>query len=329
MAQQPMSLRSCISFLILLFGLAPLAPASAQQGYPTKPIRVILPQSPGTGVDIILRKAFESIQPRMGQAFVVDYHPGSNQMTGSELCARATPDGHTLCALSVDPLALNPHIFAKLPYDPFRDFRPVTSLYFIVSGWFGKPTLAASTMEELRALAVAKPGALNWATLGPRTNTDLTRIWVGEAWKTSFAGIPYKGGPPIMNALVAGEVDFTVQGVYIGIELVKSGKAKLLALSSSKRIAMFPNVPTLKELGLGEAPVPWWGLLVPAGTPDAIVTRLNTEVVRVFRDPKFGEFLDSLVTESNVGTPQEFAALMKSEYQSFGQMIKRYNITPE
>lgn len=301
----------------------------AQQPYPSKPIHLILPQTAGTGVDIVLRKAFETMQQRMGQPFIVDYHPGSNQMAGAELCARAAPDGHTICALSVDPLALNPHIFAKLPYDPFRDFKPVTSLYYIVSGWFGKATLAANSMGELRALAVAKPGTLNWATLGPRTNTDLTRIWVGELWKTSFAGIPYKGGPPIMTALVAGEIDFTTQGVYVGIDLVKTGKAKLLAVSASKRLPIFPNVPTLKEVGLGDAPAPWWGMVVPAGTPDAIVTRLNTEIVRVFRDPKFMEFLDSLATEGNVGTPQEFAAMMKSEYQVFGQMVKRFNITPE
>ena len=132
-----------------------------------------------------------------------------------------------------------------------------------------------------------------------------------------------------MTALVAGEIDFTTQGVYVGIDLVKTGKAKLLAVSASKRLPIFPNVPTLKEVGLGDAPAPWWGMVVPAGTPDAIVTRLNTEIVRVFRDPKFMEFLDSLATEGNVGTPQEFAAMMKSEYQVFGQMVKRFNIAPE
>ncbi|OGA02836.1 MAG: hypothetical protein A3H35_13715 [Betaproteobacteria bacterium RIFCSPLOWO2_02_FULL_62_17] len=321
------------SLFALVLGLAAAVPVlaqpAAQPGYPSRPIRLILPQTAGTGVDVVLRKAFEAMQPRMGQAFVVDYHPGSNQMAGAELCARAVPDGHTICALSVDPLALNPHIFAKLPYDPFKDFRPVTSLYYIVSGWFGKATLAANSIGELRALAVAKPGTLNWATLGPRTNTDLTRIWVGELWRTSFTGIPYKGGPPIMNAIVAGEVDVTTQGVYVGIELVKTGKAKLFAISASKRLRIFPNVPTLKELGMGEAPVPWWGMVVPAGTPDAIVTRLNSEIVRVFRDPKFAEFLEALATEANVGTPQAFAAMIKSEHQAFGQMVKRFNIKPE
>ncbi|MFM9967023.1 MAG: Bug family tripartite tricarboxylate transporter substrate binding protein [Burkholderiales bacterium] len=316
-------------FFAIVLGMGLCAAAIAQQAYPSKPIRLILPQTAGTGVDVVLRKAFESIQPRIGQPFIVDYHPGSNQMVGAELCARAAPDGHTICALSVDPLALNPHIFAKLPYDPQKDFKPVTNLYYIVSGWFGKATLAASNIGELRALAVAKPGELNWATLGPRTNTDLTRIWVGEMWKTSFAGIPYKGGPPIMTALVAGEIDVTTQGVYVGIDLVKTGKAKLFAIAASKRLAIFPNVPTLKEVGLGDAPAPWWGMVVPAATPDAIVTRLNTEFVRVFRDQKFGEFLESLATEANVGTPQEFAAFIRSENQAFGQMIKRFNIKPE
>lgn len=322
---QNSTFRSCL----LLMGIALAAPAIAQQPYPSKAIRLILPQTAGTGVDVVLRKAFESMQQRMGQPFIVDYHPGSNQMAGAELCARAAPDGHTICALSVDPLALNPHIFAKLPYDPIRDFRPISNLYFIVSGWFGKATLSANSIGELRALAVAKPGVLNWATLGPRTNTDFTRIFVGELWKTSFTGIPYKGGPPIMTALVAGEIDVTTQGVYVGIDLVKTGKAKLLAISASKRLGIFPSVPILNEVGLGDAPKPWWGMVAPAGTPDAIVTRLNAEVVRTFRDPKFTEFLESLATEANVGTPQEFAAFIKSESLAFGQMVKRFNIKPE
>ncbi len=313
------------SLLLSILGAFWIASLGAQ-GYPSKPIRLILPQTPATGIDLILRKANEAIQPRLGQPMVVAYHPGANQMVGAELCAKAAPDGYTLCSLSVDPLAVNPHIFFTLPYDPIRDFKPVTSLHYIVSGWFAKASLPANSIQELQALAVAKPGQLNWATLGPRTNTDITRIWLNEKWKTRIEGVPYKGGAPIMNALIAGEVDFTVQGVYMGIGLIKERKAKLLAVARSKRLAIFPDVPTLKELGLGDAPQPWWGLVMPAGTPDAVVRRINAEFVQTFRDPKFVEFLDSQATESNVGTPEQFAALIRTDYEKFGQMVKRFNI---
>ena len=150
----------------LLLSLSLSGLAVSQQPYPSKPIHLILPQTAGTGVDIVLRKAFESMQQRMGQPFIVDYHPGSNQMAGAELCARAAPDGHTICALSVDPLALNPHIFAKLPYDPFKDYKPVTSLYYIVSGWFGKATLAANSMANCAHLPLqsrARSTGRHWA----------------------------------------------------------------------------------------------------------------------------------------------------------------------
>ena len=151
---------------------------------------------------------------------------------------------------------------------------------------------------------------------------------MGEQWGTTFLGVPYKGGPQIFTALTAGEIDVTWQGVYGAIGLMKAKKLKLLAVGGSKRLALYPDVPTLRELGLGDLPSAqaWWGLLTQAAVPDPVVRRLNAEFVRTFRDPKFLEYLDSQVTESSVGTPEEFGALIRSSREKLGVLINRYNI---
>jgi tripartite-type tricarboxylate transporter receptor subunit TctC len=258
-------MREILSYAALglaVLGMGASSGTLAQQAYPSRPIRILLPQPPGAGVDIILRRAAEGIQPRLGQALLLDNRPGGNSVIAADLCAKAVPDGYTACSLNVDALATNPNLFLKLPYDPAKDLRPVTNLYTILGGVFAKMSLPANTARELQALAVAKPGALNFGTLGPNTINDMSRMWLADLWKTSFASIPYKGGPPIFTALVAGEIDLTYQGVYGGLGLLEARKIKLLAVSGSKRLAQFPDVPTLAEFGAGDLPSAsaWWGL---------------------------------------------------------------------
>jgi tripartite-type tricarboxylate transporter receptor subunit TctC len=302
--------------------------AAHAQAYPSKPIRMLLPQTPGSGVDLILRRASEELQPRLGQPILVENRAGGNGVVAADGCAKANPDGYTLCTLNNDALAINPHIFSKLPYNAETDFRAVTSLYYILGGLFTKVSLPVNTAQELRALAVAKPGALNWGILGPGTITDMSRMWLADNWKTTFTGIPYKGGPEIMNAVSSGEIDATWQGVYVGLGLIKANKVKLLAVSGSRRLPAFPNVPTLQELGDNGLPSAsaWWGVLGPAALPDAVVSRLNSEFTRLFAEPKFVEFLDSLVTEARTSTPEGFAAQIRSDRERLGQIIRKYNI---
>jgi tripartite-type tricarboxylate transporter receptor subunit TctC len=304
---------------------------SFAQAWPSKPIRIYLPQPPGSGVDIILRKAFEEIQPRLGQVFVIENRPGGNSVVATEACAKAVPDGHTICVLNSDPIVSNPLLYAKLPYDADRDLRPITNLYYILTGVFVKSAVPVNTMQELQAYAKAKPGVLNTGTFGPRSSLDMSRLYLGDQWNTTIAGIPYPGGPQIFNALAAGDIDMAALGAYGGLSLIKSGKVKLLAVSGSARLPLFPNVPTLQELGLGEFPSgqSWWGLMGPAGLPDAVVQRLNTEFVRTFRDPKFAAFLADLITEPNVGTPEQFAALIKADRERVAKLVRQYKWTME
>jgi tripartite-type tricarboxylate transporter receptor subunit TctC len=315
---------------VLALLLSAAVPALAQQPYPSKPMRLLIPQAPGAGVDVILRRAADDLLPRLGQPLVVENRPGGNQVLVAEMCSKGGADGHVLCTLSRDAMAINPALFAKLPYDPARDFKPVTNLYYLLSGLFAKASMPGSSVRDLQALAAAKPGALNWGTLGPRTSTDISRMWLGSVWNTSFAGIPYKGGPPIFVALVAGEIDVTVQGVYGALELMKAGKVKLLAINASKRSPRLPDVPTMAEAGIGELPTgTWWGLLMASTVPDTNVRRLNAEVVRLFREPKFVDFLDSLMLESSAGTPEEFAAVIRADRERYATLVKQFNIEKE
>jgi tripartite-type tricarboxylate transporter receptor subunit TctC len=201
-------------------------------------------------------------------------------------------------------------------------------MFFLIEGLLAKAALPVNSAQELRALASSRPGKLNFGTLGPGSTTDISRQWIEERWNTRLTGIPYKGGPAVVQALAAGEIDFSRIGAYNALSLVKSGKLKLLALGGAKRSHLFPNVPTMDEAGLGGiVPArPWWGILAPAGTADAIVKRLNTELVRLFRERSFEEFLDTQVVEIDARTPEEFAALIKREYEVAGQIVKKYKV---
>ncbi len=189
-------------------------------------------------------------------------------------------------------------------------------------------SVPANTVQEFQAYAQSKPGALNWATLSPNSSTDLSRRWMGELWKANIPGIPYKGGPQVFTALASGESDVTWMGVYGALSLLKAGKVKLLAVNGSKRLAAWPDAPTLREIGAENMPSAqsWWGMLTGAGSPDAAVRRLNTELVQLFREPKFVAFLDSLITEPSTTTPEEFGNLIRDRREFFGRLLRDYNI---
>jgi tripartite-type tricarboxylate transporter receptor subunit TctC len=305
-----------------------LAGAAAAQTFPARSLRVIIPQTPGSGVDLIVRTAGEELLPRLGQPLVVENNPAGNSVPAADQCARAAPDGHTLCVLNNDALAINPHLFTKLPYDAAKDFRPVTNLYYILGGLLTKAALPPANVKDFVAYAQARPGTINFATLGPNTSTDLSRRWLAEFWKADFQGIPYKGGPQVFTALASGESDVTWMGVYGALSLLKAGKVKLLAVNGTKRLPAFPDAPTLKELGADDMPSAqsWWGILTAAAVPDPIVRRVNGEFVKLFHEPKFIAFLESLVTEPATNTPEEFAALIRDRREFFGKLLRDYNV---
>jgi tripartite-type tricarboxylate transporter receptor subunit TctC len=297
------------------------------QTYPSKPIRVIMPLPAGAPMDLVLRTANQEMMPRLGQPLVVDARPGGNTAIGAEACARAAPDGYTLCVLSLDTLSFNPYVLAKLPYDPEKDFKPVTRLFDLVEGLMANASLPVNSVKELQALAASKPATLNIATLGPGSATDVFRQWLNERWKTEIVGIPYKGANLVVTAVVAGEVHLAQISMGSAAGQIEGGKIKLLAIGGAKRSSLLPNVPTYDEAGLNGSPIhAWWGVLAPAATPDAVISRLNAEFNRAFREPKVVEFMASRFFDITVGTPDAFASFMKTDREHAGQIVKRYHV---
>jgi tripartite-type tricarboxylate transporter receptor subunit TctC len=297
--------------------------ANAQSDFPNKPIRVLLPIAAGSVTDVVLRAASQSLSQRLGQQVVIDNRTGASGIVGAEACAKAAPDGYTVCAVYHSIMSYNPYTFDKLPYDAERDFTPVTNLFFVTEGLVVPSALPVQSVAELRAYSVNNPAGVNLGTLGEGSLQELFVSWLNREWKSSIVGIAYKGGGPIANALGAGEIQIGQMGIGNFLGLIQSGKLRALAISASQRSKSLPQVPTMAEAGLGGFPArTWWGLVVPTGAPAAIVSRLNAEFVQVFRDPKFVEYMDGRYVEGAAGTPQEFAAFLKSDREAAKMLVR-------
>ena len=305
------------------------APACAQS-YPSKPIRAILVEgAPGAVTDIVTRAAAPDLAARLGQPIIIDNRAGGNGLPGMEACIKSAPDGHTLCMISITTMSFHPHTFAKLHYDPERDTKPVTQMYFLTEGIYVPATLPVNSMKELQALAVAreKSGALNFGIPGVGSNPDIFRQWLVQRWKTNVVGVPYKGFAPIVTAVLTGEVDFAKMGLGNAISHIRSGKIKILAVTSATRLKLVPEAPTMEEAGVEGFNIKgWWGIVLPAGSPDAVAARLSAEFVRQFREPKFADFLDNQYVEPVASTPEQFAAFLKSDREYIGQLVRQYNV---
>ncbi len=296
------------------------------QTYPARPIRVILGIGVGSPTDVTLRAAGQELAASLGQPLVIENRPGGNLMIAPEACAKSAPDGYTLCVFSNAAVTLNPFIFSKLTYDPDKDFTPVALLWYLIQGLLATPSLPANSIKELEALARTRP--INFGTMGDGTAGDVMRQWLNDFWKTSMTGIPYKGANFVTSALLSGEVQVSRISLNGLASQVKAGKLKVLAIGSSKRSRLFPDAPTYAEAGLASFPDErvWWGMFAPAGTPDAMVKRVNGEFARLFRSPKFAEYLENGMMEPVATPPEEFAAFLKEDRERAGQVVKKYNI---
>jgi len=317
------TLATRIALALLAAGCA--APAGAQT-YPNKPIRMIVAIAAGSVTDVIMRAAANELASRLGQQLVIENRGGAAGILGAQSCAQAQGDGYTLCVIYHSTTSYNPLLFDKLPYDADKDFVPVTRLFFLTEGVFASNAINVKSITDLRTLATAKPDGLNYATLGDGSYPDLFMRWLNNQWGTRIVGVPYRGGGPAAQALAANEVQLTRFGVGNFMGLVESDKVKALAVSADKRSPLLPNVPTFAEAGLGGYPGQgWWGLAVPKGTPDAAVARLNAEFVKLFREPKFVEFLDKQAVVSAPTTPQEFTAFLRQDRKAAEALIRIAN----
>jgi tripartite-type tricarboxylate transporter receptor subunit TctC len=320
-----MASKLCASALLALVAASLAAPANAQT-YPNRPIRMIVSIAAGSVTDVIMRAAAAELSPRLGQQIVIENRGGAAGILGGQSCAAAAPDGYTLCVIYHSTMSYNPLLFDKLPYDADKDFVPITRLFFLTEGVFASNAINVKSIAELKALATAKPDGLNYATLGDGSFPDLFMRWLNNQWGTRIVGVPYRGGGPAAQALAANEVQVTRFGVGNFLGLVEGDKVKALAVSAVKRSPLMPSVPTFAEVGLGGYPGQgWWGLAAPKGTPPAMLGRINAEFVRLFREPKFVEYLDKQAVDSAPTSPDEFAAFLREDRRAAEDLIKLAN----
>jgi tripartite-type tricarboxylate transporter receptor subunit TctC len=313
----------------LVLGLAVAAAVAASgalgQQFPGKPLKVIVAIAAGSPTDIVMRAASAELSAALGQQLAIENRPGGDMVIGAEACARSAPDGYTYCVISQTGISTNPHVFAKLSYDPARDFKGVAQLWFLIQGMIVSASLPVKSVEELRSMAVTKPESLNLGALGVG-GADLHRRWLNDKWNTRIVGVPYKGTNFVMNALISGELQMSLTALGgLGGQL-RAGKVRLLAVGSSRRLQQFPEVPTYAEVGLEDSPRTWWGLLAPAGTPDAMVKRMNSEFVRLFREQKFADYLENQFLEPSLMSPEEFTVFMKEDRDRAGMIVRKYNL---
>ena len=321
-------MRRFVLNLLFLFALLPLATA-AQSGYPSKPVRFIVPSAAGGGTDITARAVAQQLSEALGQQFVVDNRPGAGQMIGIELAAKSVPDGYTLL-MAASTLAINPIMYKKVAYDPVHDFTPVTQAASLPNVLVVHPSLPVKTVSELIALAKQRPGQINYASAGNGTSPQMSIELLKSMAGIDLVHIPYKGTMPGVVDLLGGQVSVMALNVLTALPHIKAGRLRALAVTSAKRSEALPDIPTIAEAGLaGYESSQWYGVLAPAGTPREIVARLNVEIVRALRLPDVKQRLAADGAEPVGSSPEEFAAFIKSEIEKWARVAKAAGIHPE
>jgi tripartite-type tricarboxylate transporter receptor subunit TctC len=299
------------------------------QEYPTRPIRLIVPYTPGGPADIVARVLGQHLGEALGTAIVIDNRGGANGIIGTEAAAKAAPDGYTLLFGTIQTHGVNPGLVAKLPYDPVKDFiavAPATTFPFLLAV---TPTLPASSVADLIALAKAKPGLLNYSSAGVGTGTHLAGELLKSLAHLDITHVPYKGGGDALTDVIAGRIEMTFVGVPAALPFIKSGKLKALAITGTRRLAELPAIPTVAETLPGFEVSSWNGFFAPAGTPAAIVNRLNDQLAQILRLPDVKERLTTLGAEPMTGTPEQFGMYVREEIAKWGKVVKAAGIKPE
>ncbi len=309
--------------------LCVISAAATAADYPSRPVRIIIGFPPGGATDLVSRLMAPKYVEIFKQQFIVDNRSGANGVIGSDLAAKATPDGHTIHLATIGTLVISPAI-TKAPYDPVKDFAPISQAVALQNIFIVHPTLPAKSLQEMIALAKAKPGALNFATSGQGSPGHLAGELFKSMAKVNIVHVPYKGGGPALIDLVAGHVEIFVAVISTAVPQVKAGKVRALAVTGGKRAAALPDVPTVAETGIkGYEATNWYGYVAPAGTPGAIIERLHKETVAILNMPDVREALLSRGIEAAPSSPAEFAAFIRAENSKWDKVIKQSGIKGE
>jgi tripartite-type tricarboxylate transporter receptor subunit TctC len=315
---------------LLLALVAPASVAEVADAYPSKPIRLIVPFSPGGPADVLARVVGDKIGASMGKPVVVDNRAGAGGNIGMALGAKAAPDGYTLVLAPAGNLTVNPSLYRNVPYEVAKDFAPVTVVAAVPNILVVHPSIPAKNLTEFIAYAKSHPGQLNFSSPGAGSGAHLA----GELFKSvvgaEMVHVPFNGIAPAVTAVLAGDVQLMFAGAPAVLQHVRAGKLHALGVASLKRIAGAPDLPTLSESGLAGFDVTsWYSIVAPAGTPPEIVARLQSEIDKALREPDVREKLAGMGAEPIANTPAEFAAMIKTETAKWSEIVKSAKITIE
>src|SRR5688572_3730483 len=308
-------------FVAAVIGM--LATLCGAQSYPVKPIRMIIPYPPGGGTDFFARTLGAKLSESLGQPLVMEQRPGAGGVIGAEVASKAAPDGYTLVIGQASNFAINQHLMGKLPYDPIRDFSPISLIGGSPNLLVVHPSLPVRAVKDLVALARAKPGAINYASAGNGSPGHLAAEYFKRIAKIDLVHVPYKGANPALMDVLAGNASLYFTSPVSAQALVQAGRLRQIAVTSAKRFPPLPDVPSIAESGYPEIDITsWWGLLAPAGVSRDIITRLNSETVKAMNTAEMKDRLTSQGAAVMTNKPEQFAAFIKSEIGKWGQIVK-------
>ena len=314
---------------ILAFGCLapPVAPAAALQ-FPAKLVRFVVPQTPGGATDVFARKIGQMLSVQWGQPVIIENRAGAGGVVGTDVVAKSSPDGYTLLVTYAGSQAINPSLYPKTPFDSIKDFQTVATLAVTPFVLIVHPALPAKNLAEFIALAKAKPGVLTYASSGNGSVNHLLGEMLKADTGISILHVPYRGVAPAITDVVSGQVDAAFSSVPSVLQMVRSGNVRALAVSSARRVAIAPDIPTIAEQGLPGFDVnPWWGILAPAGTDMAIVRKINQDVGNILRTREMIEFLAAQGAEPLITSPEEFLAILQADVVKWAKVVKEAGVT--
>ena len=312
-----------ITLLALVFG-------SALAVYPDRPVRLVVPFPPGGPTDIVARPVAQSLSKNLGQQVIVDNRGGAGGNIGADAVVKSAADGYTLLMGTVGTHAINASLYKKLTFDPVKDFAPVSLVAQAAVVLVVHPSLPAKTLNEFIALAKSKRGEITFGSAGAGSPGHLTGELFKDMARVDLMHVPYQGSAPAISDLLGGQIQAMFDPIQATLSHVKAGKLRMLGVSSSKRSSALPDVPTIAEAGVpGFETTAWWAVFAPAATPTEIITRLNTEIVKVMRSPDLNERLRQLDIEAIGSTPDQLAAFMKTEMAKWARAVKFSGATVE
>ena len=319
-------LRRIVESLCMVMLIA--SPAVAQT-YPAKPVRVIVPFPPAGAADIVARAITQEMSKAWGAQVVVDNRAGAGGLIGAEQAARAAPDGYTLLFASASPMTVNPHLTARPPYHPLKDFTPIILIGFSPNVLVVHPSLPVQSMKALIALARSRPGQINYASNGVGTLSHLATELIKFQAGINMVHVPYKGGAPAIIDTVAGHCSVFISAYPTVAGQIRAGRLRAIAVTSAKRIAIAPELPTVAEVLPGFEAMQWWGAYGPVGLPAELVSKLNADIGRALLSAEVKQRLAADAAEPAGGSPRDLAAYLKTDYERWGRLVKASGIRAE